>query len=377
MEGLGDRAFRRALALTVGGFDEACTEFIRIPGARPPLEHHMHKSAARLTRAAYEAGELSGVAPLAAQLMGSDAAFLAAATSHLAGELGAHRVDLNCGCPANTVTGRGAGSSLLREPSLLRDCVAAMAAAAAPHGAVVSVKLRAGFNDTSRFEENVAAAVDGGAALLTLHPRTRLQGYSGAADWSLIQRCVRVARVPVVGNGDVTSATRATQLHRLTACSGIMVGRGAAQDPLIFRRIRAAFGRGPAVEAASEASLVESFVRAYYEELSHAPLPKSARSAGGRTREESCRFKLGKLKQLSNYLLRGNERMAETLTRVLRAPPGTDSEHLLAAVVDCVRQHWAGPPRDVLVDTFSSRNQYEGASHREVEVDNNTSACCA
>ena len=169
MEGLGDRAFRRALVLTVGGVDQACTEFIRIPGVRPPTEAHMVKAACRLTRAAYSSTELDTV-PLAAQIMGSNPAFLAAATAHLAGSLGCRRVDLNCGCPANTVTGRGAGSSLLQTPEHLAACVGAMAAAAQAHGAQVSVKLRAGFDDTSLLEENLRAAVDAGAQLVALQP---------------------------------------------------------------------------------------------------------------------------------------------------------------------------------------------------------------
>ena len=98
MEGLGDRPFRRALAATVGGFDEACTEFIRIPGCMPDTHAQLLKAAAKLTSGAYDAREL-GHLPLAAQLMGSVPEFLCEAARHLAGTLGAHRIDLNCGCP--------------------------------------------------------------------------------------------------------------------------------------------------------------------------------------------------------------------------------------------------------------------------------------
>jgi tRNA-dihydrouridine synthase C len=98
MEGLADRPFRRALAATTGGFDEACTEFIRIPGCLPDTHAQLLKAAAKLTSGAYDAREL-GDTPLAAQLMGSIPDFLGEAARHLAGALGAHRVDLNCGCP--------------------------------------------------------------------------------------------------------------------------------------------------------------------------------------------------------------------------------------------------------------------------------------
>ena len=100
MEGLGDRPFRRALAAIGGGggFDEACTEFIRIPGCVPDTPAQLLKAAAKLTSSAYDARELGNL-PLAAQLMGSVPEFLGEAARHLAGTLGAHRVDLNCGCP--------------------------------------------------------------------------------------------------------------------------------------------------------------------------------------------------------------------------------------------------------------------------------------
>lgn len=321
----------------------------------------MVKAAVRLTRAAYSSAELDSV-PLAAQIMGSDPAFLAAATAHLTGSLGCRRVDLNCGCPANTVTGRGAGSSLLQTPGHLGACVSAMAAAAQAHGAQVSVKLRAGYDDTSLLEANLCAAVDAGAQLITLHPRTRKQGYSGAADWSLIGRAVALLSpgTPVIGNGDVVTAAKARQLHLQTGCHGIMVGRGAAQDPLIFHRIRADFTGAPSpVAETEEAALVEAFLRRYYEELACAPEPKKAKATGGRTAADLSRFRTGKLKQLGNYLLRAHSSMHGTLASVLHALPDGDSDALLEVMVACILEHWRGPPTEAgLVDTFSSRNQY-------------------
>lgn len=103
MEGVGDRCFRRAMA-SVGGFDEAVTDFLRVP-----TNAHI-QSLARV----YEAGETHPI-PLAVQLMGSDAELMAAMAQEVE-KRGAPRIDLNCGCPSNTVTGRGAGSSLLKDP---------------------------------------------------------------------------------------------------------------------------------------------------------------------------------------------------------------------------------------------------------------------
>jgi tRNA-dihydrouridine synthase C len=108
MEGVGDRNFRKAIA-TIGGFDEAVRDFIRVP-----KNAHVKSLAA-----VYEPKELHPI-PLAAQIMGSDPDLAAEMVKELA-RLGAPRIDLNCGCPSNTVTGRGAGSSLLKEPKALHE----------------------------------------------------------------------------------------------------------------------------------------------------------------------------------------------------------------------------------------------------------------
>ena len=157
--------------------------------------------------------------------MGSNPDILAVVAEAMAAK-GAPRIDLNCGCPANVVTGKGAGSSMLRTPDLVHDCIRAMVAAASGR-APVTVKMRSGFADTGEFfcqegagffqtgareqrprspaglfEANVAAAEAAGASFLTLHPRTKVQTYQGRADWSLIRRAREVARVPVIGNGE-------------------------------------------------------------------------------------------------------------------------------------------------------------------------------
>ena len=273
------------------------------------------------------------------------------------------------------MTGRGAGSSLLREPAHLGECVKAMTDAVAGTGAVVTVKLRAGFDDTSLFDQNLDAALAAGAAFVTLHPRTRAQGYSGAADWDLIRHAKRRAGVvPVVGNGDVTSVAKAMALLEHARCDAVMIGRGAATDPLIFRRIRAAFGGEPPIDGDEEPTLVESFLRRYYAELESTPPPKSCH--GERTPAEAARFRIGKLKQLSNYLLRGNAAMAAPLAELLRRGGYADasqapsklslavSDAMLEDIILCVRTHWAGAPRDVLIDNFSSRSGYSGATER-------------
>lgn len=101
------------------------------------------------------------------------------------------------GCPANVVTGGGAGSSLLRDPAQLQQVVAAIVSAVG-HQVPVSVKMRSGFLDTSLFKENLLAVQEAGAAFVTLHPRTKQQAYNGRADWSLIALAKELLHIPVV-----------------------------------------------------------------------------------------------------------------------------------------------------------------------------------
>src|ERR1700733_2263762 len=129
MEGVGDRSFRKAMA-SIGGFDEAVTEFIRVP-----TNAHV-KSLAKV----YQANETTPI-PLAAQIMGSDPDLMGAMAHEIATR-GAPRIDLNCGCPSNTVTGRGAGSSLLKDPNLLFQNAQAMVRAVP---VPVTLKMRSGY----------------------------------------------------------------------------------------------------------------------------------------------------------------------------------------------------------------------------------------
>jgi tRNA-dihydrouridine synthase C len=197
MENLADAPVRIALAAAAGGFDEAVTEFIRIPAvAQRPA------AAVKGATRGYNAHELSqwgggGGTPLAAQLMGSCPELLAMAARRLAVDLGAPRIDLNLGCPANSVTGNGAGSTLLKTPERIEKLVASMVAAV-EGAAPVTVKLRAGFDDASLLDNNLLAAQAGGAAFVALHPRTKRQAYAGAADWRLIARAKEVLDIPVV-----------------------------------------------------------------------------------------------------------------------------------------------------------------------------------
>lgn len=162
-------------------------------------------------------------------------------------------IDLNCGCPVPKIVRSGAGSALIRHPELIRDIVRAMVAALCEAGAAdvpVTVKIRSGWDSENiNYLETAGAAVEGGAAAVTLHARTKVQGYSGKADWSQIAEIARALPVPVFGSGDVFHAEDAVRMLAETGCAGVMIARGAMGNPFIFREARALQEGGAATHA--------------------------------------------------------------------------------------------------------------------------------
>jgi nifR3 family TIM-barrel protein len=225
MEGVGDRCFRKAMA-SVGGFDEAVRDFLRVP-------RHPHVES--LVRD-YHAQELEPI-PLAAQIMGSDPDLMAAVARELV-KKGAPRIDINCGCPSNTVTGRGAGSSLLKEPNILHQIAKAVVKAVS---IPVTLKMRSGYEDTSLFHENLFAVQESGVQYVTIHPRTKLDGYGPPARWDLIAEAKSLLKIPVVGNGDILNVDDALRMLKMTGCDSLMIGRGSIINPFIFHQIKAHF----------------------------------------------------------------------------------------------------------------------------------------
>jgi nifR3 family TIM-barrel protein len=151
-------------------------------------------------------------------------------------------IDINCGCPVPKVTKTGAGSALMKHPRLIGSLVSAVAKAVKTTGTScsVSVKLRSGWDEqTITFREAAEEAAAAGAALITLHPRTRAQGYSGTAEWDFIGELKQLLLgVPVIGSGDLFSPEDAKRMLLTTGCDGIMFARGAVGNPFIFSRTR-------------------------------------------------------------------------------------------------------------------------------------------
>jgi nifR3 family TIM-barrel protein len=143
-------------------------------------------------------------------------------------------IDFNIGCPAPHITAQEAGAALLMKPEHLKQIISSLVAAV---DVPVTAKLRAGPNEHTLVYKEIALTLqEAGVSMITLHPRTVKQGYSGKAVWKRIKDLVAVLSIPVCGNGDVTTPELAKQMLEETGCSYVMIGRGAAGNPFIFQQ---------------------------------------------------------------------------------------------------------------------------------------------
>lgn len=178
--------------------------------------------------------------PIGVQLFGADAELLARGAAAVIEWVQPDFIDLNFGCPVNKVVCKNGGSALLRDGALLASIAATVVSAAAP--VPVTAKIRTGWDTASvNAYDNARRLEDAGIRRLTIHGRTRAQGYGGEADWDVIAAAAEAVQIPVVGNGDINSAGVALRRWQQTPVSGLMVGRAAMNSPWIFREIRAAF----------------------------------------------------------------------------------------------------------------------------------------
>ncbi len=222
MAGVTDSVFRR-MVLNIGGCGLVSSEMTNAASVSPKaMKRH------RLL------DFLPEERPFTVQLSGNDPDLLSQAARTVEA-LGADILDINCGCPSPKVTGGGHGASLLRDlPKMSRLLKAVKAAVNIP----VTLKFRAGWDDQSlNYLDTAKIAEDAGVSAIALHPRTREQGYKGSADWSRVAEVKRHVSIPVIGSGDVLSASEALQRLAETGVDGVMIGRGAMANPWIFLQI--------------------------------------------------------------------------------------------------------------------------------------------
>jgi tRNA-dihydrouridine synthase B len=224
MAGVTDRPFRQLCRSFGAGY--AVSEMVT---SRRDLWNTLKTS-----RRANHEGEPG---PVAVQIAGTDAQMMADAAAYNI-DRGAQIIDINMGCPAKKVCNKWAGSALMQDEPLALAIVQAVVRACEPHGVPVTLKMRTGWSHENRNALALARAFeDAGVRMLTVHGRTREQGYKGLAEYETIAAVKSAVRIPVVANGDVDSPEKARHVLAATGADAVMVGRAAQGRPWIFREI--------------------------------------------------------------------------------------------------------------------------------------------
>jgi len=221
MAGVTDRPFRQLCKRLGAGY--AVSEMVT---SRKDLWLSLKTS-----RRANHEGE---TAPIAVQIAGTDAQMMAEAALHNI-DRGAQIIDINMGCPAKKVCSKWAGSALMQDEPLALQIIEAVVAACAPRNVPVTLKMRTGWRAGQRNAVRLARAAEGaGVAMITVHGRTRDQGYKGEAEYETIAEVKSRLRIPVVANGDIASPRKAAEVLARTGADAIMIGRAAQGRPWIF-----------------------------------------------------------------------------------------------------------------------------------------------
>jgi tRNA-dihydrouridine synthase B len=234
MAGVSDKIFRQLCKEY--GADVLTTEFVSAEGIFRRNER---------TREYLDFDEIER--PIGVQLFGADAAHLAEAAKQVVDWMRPDFVDLNFGCPVNKVVCKNGGSALLKDCLTLANVASAVVKAIAP--VPTTAKIRIGWDADSVNAVRVAKILEEcGISALTVHGRTRAQGYSGGADWNVIGEVATAVSIPVIGNGDLATAADVAKRKRETRIAGAMIGRAAMSAPWIFRETKAFLATGEIVD---------------------------------------------------------------------------------------------------------------------------------
>ena len=236
MEGVVD-AVIRDLFTRIGGIDLCVTEFIRVTDRLLPDSDFRKYAPELFNDDPKKIGRTPAGIPVLVQFLGGQPGPVAENAARAA-SLGAPGIDLNFGCPAKTVNRHDGGAALLKDPSRIFDVVSAVRKAT-PASISVSAKVRLGFSDKSHHLDIAQAAEAGGAAWLTVHARTRDEGYRPPAHWEYIARMREAVRsMPVIANGEIWSPDDYAKARAVSGCRHAMIGRGLMSFPDLARVIR-------------------------------------------------------------------------------------------------------------------------------------------
>jgi tRNA-dihydrouridine synthase B len=230
MAGVSDKIFRQICKEY--GADVLTTEFVSAEGIFRRNER---------TQEYLDFDEIER--PLGVQLFGGDAGHMAEAAKQVVDWVRPDFIDLNFGCPVNKVVAKNGGSALLKDCPALASVAAAVVRAVAP--LPVTAKIRIGWDADSVNASRVARILaEQGIAAITVHGRTRAQGYSGAADWNVIAEVAASVSVPIIGNGDLASPADVAKRQSETGIAGVMIGRAAMSAPWIFNQTKSYLATG-------------------------------------------------------------------------------------------------------------------------------------
>jgi nifR3 family TIM-barrel protein len=236
MAGVSESPFRRLCRRF--GADVVVTEFLSAEGIR-------RESEATIAKLRFAPDEH----PIGVQIFGADPTAMGDAAALVTDVFQPDFVDINFGCPVKKVVRRNGGSGCLKDLGLVEAVTRSVVAAT---HLPVTVKIRSGWSEEMRDPVTIALRCqDAGARVLTLHPRTRAQMYSGSARWDEIAAVVDALDIPVIGNGDIKTAADALRMHQRTGCAAVMIARGSFGQPWVFTQARALLDGMPAPQAPS------------------------------------------------------------------------------------------------------------------------------
>jgi tRNA-dihydrouridine synthase C len=234
MEGVLDYRMRDLLT-QVGSYDLCVTEFIRVVDQVLP-DRVFHRYCPELIDADVYGSCTKAGTPVRVQLLGQDPHYMAENAAKVI-ELGSSGIDLNFGCPSKTVNKNRGGSILLKDPENLYQIIKAVKEGV-PSDTIVSAKIRLGYEDKTLAIENAQAVEAAGANELTVHARTKVEGYKPPAHWHWIAKIKNAINIPVIANGEIWNLEDAIKCREISGCKDLMVGRGALTIPNLGQVIK-------------------------------------------------------------------------------------------------------------------------------------------